>query len=629
MGTTAATTTSRTNPWVFGPVVDLLVGCGAWSLPLIGLTYFLSQRDAVHLSFAFYFLGVFCNQPHYMATVYRAYHTKTDFNQYRFFTIYVTVFILLTAVVVHLAPALFPWLLTFYLTWSPWHYSGQNFGISMMLIRRAGAQPTEQQRNLIWWSYLASYAVWFLALHNSGTAQQPNLLILPIPENYARLAELFFVLVYLVAGFAGHAPLVRRVGLRALAGPLTLFTTQFLWLLLPEVMRVTTSLVMPATYSSAGILAFMHCAQYLWITSYFARKERSTGAPGAQPGNVSFWPYYLILVVGGIALFIPGPWVASRVFGYDLVESFFIFAALINLHHFILDGAIWKLRDGRIARLLLGRNPPAPEPDLAGAPVKERSRWAWFAGPSLGARGLRWSLVVLLLGLALVDQAQFWLTLKTAGQPALLLARQFNPQDTRTYFQRAKQLIAEGKPDEAMAELRRAIAINPRNNPAQHLLGELLFKSGDARAALDHYDRMAQLFGPDHVVLVNSGLLAAKLGNTAKAVECLDAALQLSPNETSLHLYLGQVLESSGDLPGALREYALFVQLHAGDLTAPEVLPDYLAAGLKLAELSLKQAKPDDARRLYQRVAALARAHGQASYAELAEENLRAMQSAR
>ena len=631
MGSAAVPTAPRTSPWLIGPTVDLLVGCGAWSLPLLVITYYLSQRDAVYVSFAFYFLGVFCNQPHYMATVYRAYHRPVDFNQYRFFTIYVTVFILLTAVIVHLAPALFPWLLTFYITWSPWHYSGQNYGISMMLIRRAGLKPTDQQRNLIWWSYLASYIVWFFAIHNTGTAATANLIILPIPQEYARIAELFFLGVYLVAGAAGHAPLIRQAGVRALAGPLVLFTTQFLWFLLPELLRATTSLEFPATYSSAGILAFMHCAQYLWITSYYAKKESPAvaAAVGAsQPAGFRFWPYYLILIVGGIALFIPGPWVASRVFGYDLVESFFIFAALVNLHHFILDGAIWKLRDGRIARLLLGRNPPGVDPADAAAATAP-SRWAWFAGPSTGARTLRWSLVVLLLGLALVDQVQFWLTLKNSGQPSLTIAQRLNPQDTRVYYQTARQLVAAGKTTEAMAELRHVIAINPRNAPAQHLLGELLFKSGDTRAALEHYDRMAVLFQPDHVVLVNSGLLAAQQGDTAKSLERFEAALRLSPHDTSLHLYLGQALESSGDLPAATRQYALFIKLHADDLTAPDVLPDYLGAGLKLAELSLKQNQPADARALYQKVAALARAHGRADYAEIAEANLRTIQSSR
>ncbi len=636
MGSAAVTAPApvpRSNPWIFNPAVDLLVGCGAWSLPLLAITFYLSQRDAVHLSFVFYFLGVFCNQPHYMATVYRAYRTPEDFNQYRFFTVYVTVFILLTAVIVHLAPALFPWLLTFYLTWSPWHYTGQNYGISMMMIRRTGAKPTDRERNAIWWSYLASYGVWFLALHNTGTVGQANLYILPIPQDWARLGELFLLGVYLAAGGFGHARLIREVGLRALAGPLTLLSTQFLWFLLPELLRATTQLEFPATYSSAGILAFMHCAQYLWITSYYARKERlaqsAKGDNATAAAGFRFGPYYLVLILGGIALFIPGPWLASRVFGYDLVESFFIFAALINLHHFILDGAIWKLRDGRIARLLLGRNPPAGDPADASVSPATRSYWAWWAGPSTGARIVRYGLAVGLLGVAFIDQTQFWLTLKTSGQRALALAQQINPQDTRVYFQRAKQLVASGDSQAAMAELRHAIAINPRNVQAQHLLGELLFKSGDTRAALEHYDRMAVLFQPDHVVLVNSGLLASQRGETAKSLERFEAALRLTPHDTTLHLYLGQALETSGDLPAAARQYALFIKLHVDDMTAPDVLPDYLKAGLKLAEISLKQNQPQDAMTLYGKVAALARANGRAEEAELAESNLRSLHSAR
>ena len=621
------------NPWIFRPSVDLLIGCGAWSLPLLAVTFYLSQRDAVHVSFVFYFLGVFCNQPHYMATVYRAYRTPEDFNRYRFFTVYVTVFVILTALVVHLAPALFPWLLTLYLTWSPWHYSGQNYGISMMLARRAGAQPTDRDRNLIWWSYLASYAVWFLALHNTATHSQPTLRILPIPEVAARAGELFFLGVYLGAGGIGHGRLVRQIGLRAMAGPLTMYLTQFLWSLLPELLRATTSYEFPATYSSAGILAFMHCAQYLWITTYYARREREAAlAPQGNPGRPAtpafrFTSYYLVLILGGIALFIPGPWLASRVFGHDLVESFFIFSALVNLHHFILDGAIWKLRDGRIARLLLGRNPPAAEPGHAHEIDRARSPLSWLAGSTPGARGLRYGFAAALLGLAVLDQTQFWLTLKTSGQPAFALAQLFNPQDTRVYFQRAKQLVDAGKSAAAMEELRHAIAINPRNAPAQHLLGELLFRSGDTEAALAHYDRMNVLFPPDYVVLVNSGLLASQRGDLMKARECLEAALRLSPQDSELHLYLGQVLETGGDLPGAAGQYTLYIQLHPGDMTTPDVLPSYLRAGMKLAELSLRQNQRDTAVNWYRRVAALARQTGRSEEADLAESNLRELEA--
>ncbi len=116
------------RPWLFNAPLDLLVGCGAWSLPFLALVFWL-QRDAAGaatLALAFYALGLFCNNPHYMATLHRAYHTAGDFAKYRFFTVYVTALLALVVVLVHLAPGLVPWVVTLYLTWSPWHYTGQN-----------------------------------------------------------------------------------------------------------------------------------------------------------------------------------------------------------------------------------------------------------------------------------------------------------------------------------------------------------------------------------------------------------------------------------------------------------------------------------------------------------------------
>ena len=54
------------SAWLYGPVTDLLVGCGAWSLPLLMLAYAASQRAAGLMALAFYVLAVLCNNPHYM-----------------------------------------------------------------------------------------------------------------------------------------------------------------------------------------------------------------------------------------------------------------------------------------------------------------------------------------------------------------------------------------------------------------------------------------------------------------------------------------------------------------------------------------------------------------------------------
>jgi tetratricopeptide (TPR) repeat protein len=627
MSPAAVPAAPRPSPWIFNPALDLFVGCGAWSLPLLVVTYWLGTRETVYVSVAFYFLGVLCNQPHYMATVYRAYRTPGDFRKYRFFTLYVTVFIGLTVLVVHQAPAVFPWLLTFYLTWSPWHYTGQNYGIAMMLARRAGVQPTEQERRLIKWSYVASYAVWFLSLHNTGTAGQQSLIILPIPLPWADTARVLLLAGYLGAGVYGHARLVRAAGFRAMAAPLTLFVSQFLWFLLPEILRRTTRLELPPSYSAAGILAFMHCAQYLWITTYYARREAEAEPAAADPApRFRFGHYYLVLVLGGIALFLPGPWLASRVFGHDFIESFFIFTALVNLHHFILDGAIWRLRDGRIARLLLGRNPPADEPHHPEA--SDSSHLGWLFGPAPAARCLRYGLGAALLALALLDQTQFWLTLQNSGQPAFALAQLINPQDTRVYYQRAEALLAAGKPIEAADELRRDLAINPRNVPAQRLLGELLYRSGDTAAALAHYDRMIELLPPDSAVLVNSGLLAGQRGDMTKARERFEAALRLAPDDPRLHLYLAKVFEQKLNLPRAIAEYELYAALHHDDFETPTVLPTYLTVGLKLGNLYRVCQDRDRAAAWFRRVAELARQHGRTDLASLAEDNLRELGAA-
>src|SRR5690606_26634293 len=88
---------------------------------------------------------------------------------------------------------------------------------------------------------------------------------------------------------------------------------------------------------------------------YYARREAEAGIRGG--GRWSPLAYAAILVVGGMALFLPGPWLMSRMLHVDFTHSLIIFVSIINIHHFMVDGAIWKLRDGRIAQLLLGRRP--------------------------------------------------------------------------------------------------------------------------------------------------------------------------------------------------------------------------------------------------------------------------------
>ena len=82
-----------TAPWIYNPWLDLIVGCGAWSAPLLLLSYFSLASSARTWSVAFYALALFFNYPHYMATIYRAYHRAEDFQKYRIFTVHITALI--------------------------------------------------------------------------------------------------------------------------------------------------------------------------------------------------------------------------------------------------------------------------------------------------------------------------------------------------------------------------------------------------------------------------------------------------------------------------------------------------------------------------------------------------------
>src|SRR5579864_6741372 len=165
--------------WIYNPWVDLIVGCGAWTAPLLLVSYWTIASNTRTWSVAFYALALFFNYPHYMATIYRAYHRAEDFEKYRIFTVHTTGLILLTLVLSHFWAQLLPLIFTIYITWSPWHYSGQNYGLFTMFARRAGAHPTAWERRCLHATFFLSYLVLFVNFH-TGVSRDPLFISLGI-----------------------------------------------------------------------------------------------------------------------------------------------------------------------------------------------------------------------------------------------------------------------------------------------------------------------------------------------------------------------------------------------------------------------------------------------------------------
>jgi len=568
------------DPWIYRPWLDLLVGCGAWSAPLLAIATWLTPSHEHGWAIGFYLSALIFNYPHFMATIYRAYHTREDFEKYKFFTLHLTLLLVLTGILLHASYRWVPWVFTLYICWSPWHYTGQNYGIMMMFARRAGTQVTQAERRWLHAAFVASYLM-LLASFETGGSIDPLILSIGLSSKFTLPLRAVLGAAFALFAFKAFRPMIRRSSLRAMAAPLTLVFTQFLWFVLPTLLELRAAYQIPQTRYSSGVLAVLHSAQYIWITSYYQQREaRTAGQPAWR-----MITYFLTLIAGGIALFIPGPWLVSYIFHYDFTTSFLIFTALVNIHHFLLDGALWKLRDSRIASLLIDRS----DKKAAGADAAADSQTAG-ASHRLGARifsapMLRVALAALLFLWGGMDQIHFALGTNEASLAALQRAARMNPYDSMLEARIATAETKAGRRADAVAALTRAVAINPHNTALQHACARAMLEEGRYADAFEHYRKMLEMFPRDSDALVNYGLLAARLGHPEEAVESWEKAVDVNPNQANTQLYLAEALDQNGESAAAARHWQAFLRLaaaHPGDSIA--TTQQEISATIQLAD---------------------------------------------
>jgi len=544
------------SPWIYKPWIDLVVGCGAWSAPLLLATGSVGSK-AAGWSFAFYMLALFFNYPHFMATVYRAYHSYDEFAKYRFFTVHVALLLACAGLIAHLWYPLLPWIFTLYICWSPWHYTGQNFGLLMMFARRASLSPTHREREALHLAFVASYLMLLFSFH-TGSSGDALILSLGLPAKFTLPARATLGLFFIAASGWALFSMARRNNWKALVPTATLVTTQFLWFLLPALVELLSGKEVPQTRYSSGILAVLHSAQYLWITSYYQEKE----AKAAGQTSWRFARYLLTLVAGGIALFVPGPWIVSRLFHADFAASFLTFTALVNLHHFILDGAIWKLRDSRTAALLLDTREHKAAKDAEG-----RGRFAamshWLAGKTFAARALRIAAIILLLVWGGMDRLHFYWANVSASLSSLERAALLEPDDSALQTRLAHAAQAAGNTGAALAALRRAAEVGPGNLALQESYARALITAGRDEDAFALYQRVLERAPQNANALVNFGLLAERLGHGDQAIDSWQRAVAADPMQTNAQLYLAQAMEEKGETQSAARHYRAYLEIVA------------------------------------------------------------------
>jgi hypothetical protein len=220
-----------------------------------------------------------------------------------------------------------------YLTWSPYHYARQAYGLATMYCYRSGCALAAGEKRLLLFTALAPFAYAFLNSSVAGVEWfVPPSVFLAHPVLYALRGHL--VLALGVLTFAAPLVLLLGLGLKGKALPLV----SLLALVSNGVWWVTL------VYMDAFVWAtIFHGLQYLAITLVFHAREQS-----ALPGNrrspllhgALFYAWCLPL---GYLLFQVWPY-AYRAAGFGWAESLLLTTAVVNIHHFIVDAYLWRLR---------------------------------------------------------------------------------------------------------------------------------------------------------------------------------------------------------------------------------------------------------------------------------------------
>ena len=128
------------------------------------------------------------------------------------------------------------------------------------------------------------------------------------------------------------------------------------------------------------------------------------------------------------------------------------------------------------------------------------------------------------------------------------------PAEARKEFEHGSSLSKEGKTEEAIVHLRKAIKIYPTYLMAYNDLGVQLLAQGKLDEALAELRQAIALDSKAFNPNLNLGIVLVHQQNFLAAAESLRTALSLQSNSPAARLYLGKALSGLDDSDGATRE---------------------------------------------------------------------------
>lgn len=143
-----------------------------------------------------------------------------------------------------------------------------------------------------------------------------------------------------------------------------------------------------------------------------------------------------------------------------------------------------------------------------------------------------------------------------------------SPQSVRAYTAIGAYYLKEGKDDEALPMLQKAIQLRPDYDKGYYNIGVIYLRKGDTDAAIAAMKKAIEItpgYGKAHFTL---GLASMQKGKFDEAVAEYEKALSLMPNNAILHNNLGNAYSAKGMYDRALLMYERAVSIAPDDAEA-------------------------------------------------------------
>lgn len=536
--------TRNPNTWLFGAIPDLLFGSGLLYLLIVtGLVVLGTTTHEMISADLVPYLILVVSGSHYGGTLLRVYERDAERRTYRLFTVHGTALMVVVLLFALYSPIVGSMLITLYLTWSPWHYTGQNYGIAVMMLRRRGVEISPTAKRWLYASFVFSFLSVFVTMHFEGSAGQVDplgirsldpdafqFISLGLPREIQRVV-MPGIGVGIVSSLAiALTLLLQSGGVRAVAPAALLMFTQAVWFSIPYLGTYFALAARMPAFNAIDVdsyqfyfvwVALGHAIQYLWITAYYAR---------ADPRWRGFSRYFTKVFVFGNAVWAApvvlfGPELLGRP-DYDLGLAMCV-AATVNLHHFMLDGAIWKLRNPNLAAVLLKSQAGTLQDPVTRPSSVWMTRIAWtLAGLFCLARLVPYVELDRRFPAAL-ERHDF------ATAAAILDRAAFYGRDSAPLRIRlANRLTSTRAPGQSLRQYRRGLELNP--NAAGFVeLGRLAEKFQDVDNAISVWQQGVELFPDDYDLVFNLGDALLQTYRAGAALPYLERAVAMRPDDVN------------------------------------------------------------------------------------------------